>query len=69
MVVRKQFFSDLNKLKQRPQKQMILFKPVSVLQLQSSGDKVSSRSSGKVNVPTLVPDWFDHPLGNYFSLF
>ena len=59
-------FLDLNKMEQRPQKQMIVFKPIN--QMLSDGDTSSEQPSLKTqpigDSPVLVPDWFDHPLGN-----
>ena len=56
--------ADLNKMKQRPQKQMIVFK--SNVDTQNSPDDVHKTTQLSCNddSPVLVPDWFDHPLGN-----
>ncbi|XP_076800540.1 pseudouridylate synthase TRUB2, mitochondrial-like [Clavelina lepadiformis] len=58
---------DINTLEQRPQKQMILFKPASETHLTKGSlldCDTSEPSNDKLHhmVPTYVPDWFDHPL-------
>ena len=47
-------------MKQQPQKQMIVFKPPLQI-VQNFTTEINPSKSG--NVPVLVPDWFDHPLG------
>lgn len=70
-------FVDLNKLEQRPQKSLITFQPTlqQLLgddhQLSEAPKTVEEGLDGRSNIqtiptsamPTLVPDWFDHPLG------
>jgi len=56
-------------MEQRPQKQMILFKPANHL-LDESKCSVSKTPQNSLklhhgDLPVLVPDWFDHPLGNF----